>query len=175
MLWKGQWGRLKSPLQSAPTVAPTSPHDLFRMSTAHPTNETKGSGAVQHSLFRIVSMMGRPGCPQGTRSSSSRHRSRGVAHVSGAPRHGATGPTAARVPGAPTGRSVDIPLPSRGATSAPARCDLQTPGPRQAPPNAPYARHERRCAGHTARSAEVMRDTAGAVSRYACRGVLSVR
>jgi hypothetical protein len=62
-------------------------------------------------------------------------------------------------------RSVDIRPPTRGATSAPARCDLQTPGPRQAPPNAPYARHESRCAGHTARSAEAMRDTAGAVSR----------
>jgi hypothetical protein len=47
-------------------------------------------------------------------------------------------------------RSVDIRPPTRGATSAPARCDLQTPGPRQAPPNAPYARHESRCAGHGA-------------------------
>jgi hypothetical protein len=62
-------------------------------------------------------------------------------------------------------RSVDIRPPTRGATSAPARCDLQTPGPRQAPPNTPSARHASRCAGHTARSAEVMRDTAGAVSR----------
>jgi hypothetical protein len=47
-------------------------------------------------------------------------------------------------------RSVDIRLPTRGATSAPARCDRQTPGPRQAPPNAPSARHASRCAGHGA-------------------------
>jgi hypothetical protein len=71
----------------------------------------------------------RPECARGTRSSRSRHRSRGVAHVSGAPRHGATGPPAARVPGPRTARSVDIPLPTRGATSAPARCDRPTPGP----------------------------------------------
>jgi hypothetical protein len=61
-------------------------------------------------------------------------------------------------------RSVDIPLPSRGATSAPARCDRQTPGPGRHR-RTPRTRVTRAGARATARSAEVMRDTAGAVSR----------
>jgi hypothetical protein len=61
-------------------------------------------------------------------------------------------------------RSVDIPLPTRGATSAPARCDLQTPGPGRHR-RTPRTRVTRAGARATARSAEVMRDTAGAVSR----------
>jgi hypothetical protein len=61
-------------------------------------------------------------------------------------------------------RSVDIPLPSRGAPSAPARCDLQTPGPGRHR-RTPRTRITRAGARATARSAEVMRDTAGAVSR----------
>jgi hypothetical protein len=60
-------------------------------------------------------------------------------------------------------RSVAIPLPTRGATSAPARCDRQPPGPGRHR-RTPRPRVARAGARATARSAEVMRDTAGAVS-----------
>jgi hypothetical protein len=107
----------------------------------------------------------RPGCPQGTRSSTSRHRSRGVAPVSGAPRHGATWPPAVRAPGDPyrPGRSTF--RCRREARLRHPRDAIFKPRARQVPSNGPYARRKSRCARATARSAEVMRDTAGAVSR----------
>jgi hypothetical protein len=113
----------------------------------------------------------RPGCPQGTRRSTSRHRSRGVAHVSGAPRHGATGPPAARVPGAPTG-------PVGRHPAADARRDFGTRAMRSSTPGpgrhrrTPRTRVTRAGARATARSADVMRDTAGAVSRAPNPGIL---
>jgi hypothetical protein len=89
----------------------------------------------------------------------------GLAQCHGAERHvrATREPRAARVSGA---RPVDIPLPTRDATSAPARCDLPTPGPGRHR-RTPRTRVTRAGARATARSAEVMRDTAGAVSRAA--------
>jgi hypothetical protein len=107
----------------------------------------------------------RPGCPRGTRRSISRHRSRGVAHVSGAPRHGAQGHLRLGYRGPPTG-------PVGRHPTADARCDVGTRAMRSSNPGGPdrhrrtpRPRVTRAVARATARSAEVMRDTAGAVSR----------
>jgi hypothetical protein len=102
---------------------------------------------------------------QGTRDSTSRHRSRGVAPVSGAPRHGATGPPAARAPEAPDrpGRSTSgRRLEARLRHPRDAIFKPRGPGRHR---RTPRTRDTRAGARATARSAEVMRDTAGAVSR----------